>query len=404
MTTRVDIIIGVLFLSLLAANHACRSGAPRPFYSRNGAAPKRTSSTGGRSADIRVYGAKGDGRANDTIALRSAIKAACNGSSPGTVLVPQRYTFLLSSSVAVAPECRLTGGGTIEWTRGCNCPLVINAKGDEIDHITFDGLNDVGPGVYAGTGAVNFGIDHNLFENFPNGSMVIAPTGKGPPPTHGMIALNYAHGNEAIRGHTPPIFNFQCGDGASNIVFLGNIFVGDGDFDIGDDGCSDVTISRNKLLPGPDGYGGSIQIEATSDNVSRVYIAGNIIHDSKFANGYPAQGINLATNGTGRLDKSAHVLSNFVVSGNEIYNEPAQGVNVMYVNKPTHTPGVIAGNVVYGNRDGGIQVQTGNVSVIGNDVHDNKAFEVRIACMSPCTAADNYGISSRTGLLRAGGN
>lgn len=343
--------------------------------------------------NVTSFGAKGDGKANDTSAFRSAIAAACDGSVYGAVFVPPRHSFRLSANLVLPANCKLAGGGTIEWFPRCNCSIVIGAPNDAVEDITFNGENDIGPGVYVGTGAANFRINHNTFENFQNGALLIYGGGQGPPPTRGDVGLNYATNNEAIQGHTPPIFNFQCGYRASDISFVGNVFVGDGDFDIGIDGCSEILIKGNQILPGENGYGGAIQVEATSDDVTDVKIADNIIHGSHFANGYAAQGINLVTNGSGRQDDAANVLSNFLVEGNVVYDEPSQGINLTYVVRKTDTPGAIADNVVYGNRGGGIKVVGRRVSIIGNMACDNYGFDLQVSC-DQCLLKDNFMINN----------
>jgi len=86
--------------------------------------------------DVREFGAKGDGQADDTKAIQDAFNAA--NSLPGvTVFVPPGEYMVGSLNAqsirAVdfgASNCKLTGGGTFKYRLGCNNNAVLRISGD----------------------------------------------------------------------------------------------------------------------------------------------------------------------------------------------------------------------------------------------------------------------------------
>lgn len=365
--------------------------------------------SGGAVVNVMSQGAVGNGSTNDTTAIQNAINTACNGTVYATVVIPGGKTFLIGTGgITVPSNCRITGGGTIIYASSSNAPFVIGSN-TEVDHLLFNGSNNIGVAVLGNNSSNNLHVDHSLFENFPNGSLCFATCGAiSPVPTNVLIDHNFFQNNEDGAA-TPPIFNVQCGDNVIGFKVEDNIFVGDGDFDIGVDGCQNVEISGNIIKQGTNGFGGGIQPEATSFSISGLTITNNLIANPHFANGYSGCGIEMHTNGNGGSGLGAHILGQFIVSGNYVTGAPGGGICLLYTTNDTNTPGVVANNFTYKNTGSGLNLQGGNLLVSGNLSMDNTGSGIDIACIvQPCnivgnTATDDQSSKTQTyGLSIAG--
>lgn len=53
--------------------------------------------------DVRSFGAVGDGQTDDTQAFKMAWDTACQSESPAKILVPNRLTFMIQSTIFTGP-------------------------------------------------------------------------------------------------------------------------------------------------------------------------------------------------------------------------------------------------------------------------------------------------------------
>ncbi|MGH9395723.1 MAG: hypothetical protein ACRD18_02580 [Terriglobia bacterium] len=342
-----------------------------------------------------AFGAIGDGKANDTQAIQAAINAGCNGVKAGTILLPGQFTFMIRG-VTLPANCRMTGGGTITYPAGANASILM-ASNSRITGLSFDGTNNIGTAALAQSAATNLRVDHSIFHNFQNGSLCFATACGGFTTSSSNISVdhNYFYNNQD--GATGPIFNVQCGDGVTGFAANYNTFVGDGDFDVGIDGCQNSQIIGNYIARGSNGFGGAIQPEATSYAVSGLLIENNIILNPHFANGYTACGIEMHTNGNGGSGPGAHIISNFIVRGNYVTGAPGGGICLLYSLNDTNTPGIVADNITYKNGTGGIILNGGNLTVSGNVSMDNSGMGINVACIQqPCNVIGNTATDDQT--------
>jgi hypothetical protein len=355
-----------------------------------------------RSDEVYVqwFGAKGNGTTDDTAAIQAALTAGCNGAVPGIVFVP--LGNYLVSGLTLPSNCRMTGSGTFVYTSG-NKSISVGSN-TQIDHLSFNGANNIGAAILSQSGAsmIRVGPD-NHFSGFTNGAICFSTAcgSLATPPSNILIDHNYFQNNET--GANPPIFNVQCGDNVSGFDVEYNTFVGDGDFDIGIDGCQDVRILGNTIIRGTNGLAGAIQIEATSFSISGVIVKNNIVTSPHFANSYPACGIEMHTNGNGGSGSGANKLTNFMVEGNFVTGAPGGGICLFYTTNDTTTPGVIHGNVTVSNSGAGLNIQGGQVVIDSNYSSGNTGNGISIACiMQPCqltgnTATGNTGVGLAIG-------
>jgi hypothetical protein len=341
------------------------------------------------------FNAPGDGTHNASSAVQSAMSFACNGTALGVVGLPSGLTFLLSSIILPA-NCRLTGGGTVVYPASENSSIIVSSN-DEIDHLTFNGAGNSGAAIIGSQSVSNIKVHDSTFENFANGSICFAAAcgGYTVSPTYVRIYHNFFLDNED--GAMPPIFNVQFGDGCSWVSAEDNTSVGDGDYDFASDGCSNVDISRNWMLQGVNGFGGSIQVEATSADSSNVMVSENHVLDPHFADGYAAECIHMVTDGNGSGSPN-YVLSNFAVVKNILAGCPSQGINVAYVTNDNAEGGTISGNQVYKAQLDGIEVSAGETLLSANLVRDTQAGPgILFACLTqPCTVTGNLSFDDQT--------
>ncbi|HEV2498632.1 MAG TPA: glycosyl hydrolase family 28-related protein [Terriglobia bacterium] len=365
---------------------------PNYCVSPSGTLISKVADGGQAGQDVTAFGAKGDGKTDDTAAFQAAISAAC-GNKSGAVLVPRWANLMLSADVEIngvgGPACRITGGGTISWkletptkvNAGLTCHAVC-----EIDHLTFDGTNDGGPALYIQGGAHDSVIHDVTFENAENGSVFITNLfdNSDPPPTRVTFRDVTTLNNED--GPTPPIFNLQGGNGCSYLTFDNITSIGDGDYDIGDDGCSHTKITNFRSMQGTNGFGGSIQVEATSAPVTDVYIAGADVESPNFADGYSAEGVHLVSAG----NSNNFVLSDVRVIGNRFYNTPGEPIAIRYVSANNATDIIVSSNWTYPATASAtaIEVDGTNSLILGNALRHSGGI-IQTCSTSPCAAANN---------------
>ncbi|XP_038983783.1 probable polygalacturonase At3g15720 isoform X2 [Phoenix dactylifera] len=108
----------------------------------------------GPTYNVAGYGAKGDGRMDDTLAFMAAWNAACTDSKARTsVLVPAGKTFLLSA-VSFKGPCKSSIHVQIDGTILAPNKTWILKKGVWIDFMFIKGLTINGSGVIDGQGAI----------------------------------------------------------------------------------------------------------------------------------------------------------------------------------------------------------------------------------------------------------
>jgi hypothetical protein len=123
------------------------------------------------------YGARGDGVADDSAAIRAAIGAASAG---GTVFFPSPANFYrISEKIHLTKPIVLLGINALIKNPGASCPIFIDITADDVQ---VRGLHLIGPQQNCGhaisvgnaNGPVkNLKIDDNRIENFYNGITLI---------------------------------------------------------------------------------------------------------------------------------------------------------------------------------------------------------------------------------------
>lgn len=131
--------------------------------------------------NARYYGAKGDGLADDFVAIQSALDAA--GATKGTVYVPPG-TYLVSNSLVVPPGVILQGAGM-------NATVLRNPEGAlpgvEVNgNIAYATIAMVG---VSHSGVRDLAVDHATFGADTNGIVMIpgGPNGSGAPTTYSFV-------------------------------------------------------------------------------------------------------------------------------------------------------------------------------------------------------------------------
>lgn len=215
----------------------------------------------GPTCDVTAFGAVGDGRANDTLALQKAI-TACTGASGGTVYFPAGKTFLSAAlTVPPASNVAIVIDGTLRftndtkaWAKNSRCltfeggrsvALVGSGLVDGQGAAWWPARSNSRPGLVGATGVTEMLIANLTFIDSPNHSLeiyaspaeVVGVTVRAPAST----AAFPSHNTDAIDVHGDYFWVHRC------------------DFSVGDDNAA---IHSSHVLVSDcvfgDGHGASI--------------------------------------------------------------------------------------------------------------------------------------------------
>ncbi|KAJ4963749.1 hypothetical protein NE237_023688 [Protea cynaroides] len=131
-----------------------KAGGGKTNGQKQGASPPKQS---GGTFDVKSYGAKGDGRNDDSKAFTAAWKAAC-GSSGTVKLVVPKGTFLLGPVKFVGP-CKTVDSITVQMQGFLKATSDLSRYGSSDDWIEFgwvEGLTLTGGGTFDGQGAASW--------------------------------------------------------------------------------------------------------------------------------------------------------------------------------------------------------------------------------------------------------
>lgn len=132
------------------------ASSPGTGSSKSGAISRATAENGDQAANVKTYGAIGDGVTNDTAAFNAALKSLANAGG-GVCLVP-RGTYLISASgitvvhvPAVSSDVHLVGearGACILKVNGMPMNHLLQCDGDNwsVENLTFE-MRDYTPSI-----------------------------------------------------------------------------------------------------------------------------------------------------------------------------------------------------------------------------------------------------------------
>lgn len=229
----------------------------------------------GPNADVRAYGAIGDGITDDTSAIQDAIN------DNGSVLIPKGYTFV-AAGLSLPANTTLFGGGTLKMKAGSASHLMQNTGGNiTVRDLKLNGAN-IGAGLcgiyFNSAGAAGIRILNCLVHNF----------------TSPGIQVDQARdvlitGNESYSNAHP---NSVLGDGiyiggSSNVIVSGNICRNNKRVGIyctsSGNANSDYFTIANNVIEGhtyDSTVSAAIWVELTGDRQSRAVIANNVCRNN----------------------------------------------------------------------------------------------------------------------------
>ncbi len=357
----------------------------------------------GPRADVRAYGAVGDGSTDDTTEIQSAID------NNSCIMIPKGYTFVVSG-LDVSSDTILFGGGVLKLKSGSTDPL-ISATGDNIviRDLELDG-NDVGTalsGIYCDN-CDSIKILNCITHDFTN------------PGIHLESSTNViVTGNESYE-NIHPSSSFGDGiylGGCSNAIVTDNICRDNKRIGIccSNDGSdnSDYFIIANNVLEGHTGcsaYSAGIWVELNGERQSRAVIANNICRDNY--NGIystdPSKGMSICGNtiegqpadpyyvGTGILSRGGIVENNIVKCQNK-------GISI-----DTIVPVIVNGNYLRDIHDRGILVKSSSDEDAENIVNlsNNQVIDANYGIYVAYDDQDfqKVTITGNTTRRKAGGN
>lgn len=267
--------------------------------------------------------------------FNSAIAAACNGTTPGTLVVPPGLTITGPPPNAIPSNCYVVGyGSTLKEQSGTNASSFLftgtGATNITIEGLTIDGnsSNNTGAGQNIGfihfDAATNVKLDKVKVQNFYGNTGGTAPcvffggAGSNISVTNSTISNCGASGHAAdgiyASGTTIRIQNNTVSSASdtavvceafTDCVVTGNLITSSGN-GVGISGLITSTPSSGAVVTGNDISGGSsttggeiVVANAVPGTMKQVTISGNTIHDSTSGAGiyvYKTTGITIGNN------------------------------------------------------------------------------------------------------------
>jgi Pectate lyase superfamily protein len=311
------------------------------------------------SKNVAIYGARGDGIADDSAAIQAAIDAASSGE---VVFLPAPANFyMISETIRLTKPLTLLGAKSLIKSPTAACPTFIKIAANDVQvrglHLTGPQQScgyaiDVGS---AGKPVSNVRIEDNQIENFYNGMSLIEVDGfrlAG----NALSDMNYygiqgsAVKNGVIDGNTVRgISGANTSGNAYGIVLSRNAA------SPSNPRSTDIVVSNNNVEDVPvwecyDTHGGQ-----------RIHFIDNTCKNAKL-------GINVAFSGKGQDDPDALAPLECEVRGNTIEKNPADPYRDAIVFAGTMTQiatGSITGNLLIG--FGSTGIYTVNANVIQTD-------------------------------------
>jgi parallel beta-helix repeat protein len=327
----------------------------------------------GPSADVRAYGAIGNGIADDTDAIQDAID------ENRSVLIPQGYVFMVSG--LVVPENRtLFGGGSLRQIAGSSSALV-DVQGDNVTirHLELDGAS-VGtglPGIMADAVISNLKIINCHVHHCTHSGILVKQV------QDVLISNNYSHDN----AHPSEAF----GDGiyiseTTNAVISENIIRDnkrDGIVVTKKVADSEFVVVANNIIEGHTAWSTAAIWLELNDNNGKTSIVGNVCRGNR--------------NGIMATDQDTSV----TIVGNAIEGQPGQSP---YIGDGIFARGGVVSNNTIKYQGNGIASDASNTLIIeGNhiaDVHGQGIHVIGPQMDASCklTIADNQVFNAAYGI------
>lgn len=342
-----------------ASGDASSTQASAPGLSPSAPAPAPGEGPAG-SKNVAMYGARGDGVADDSAAIQAAIDAASSGE---VVFLPVPANFYrISETIRVTKPLALLGAKSMIKSPTAACPTFIKITANDVQ---VQGLRLAGPQQAcgyaidvgsAGNPVSNVRIENNRIENFYSGITMIEVDGfrlAG----NALSDMNYygiqgsAVKNGVIDGNTVRgISGANTAGNAYGIVLSRNAA------SPSHPRSTDVIVSNNNVEDVPvwecyDTHGGQ-----------RIQFIDNSCKNAKL-------GINVAFSGKGQGDPDALAPLECEVRGNTIEKNPADPYRdaIVFAGTMTETAtGSITGNVLIGFGSTGIYTVNANVIQTSN--------------------------------------
>jgi Right handed beta helix region len=297
--------------------------------------------------------------ANNYATVQLAITAACNGSLPGSVVLPVG-TLTLTASLTIPSNCSISGQGgrrsTLQANSTLSAPLVTltSASNVRLANFGIDGNRSLNTNVFDGidiTASSNVVLDGVNVSNFNNNGVLVYATS-----SHIIVQNGEIYQNGPANPGSQGTAGIAVAGGAVKDVSVTNNFIHDNSTGVevvnspttGQD-VSGVSVSGNRIYSNANDAFIVSTTTLTGGNIVNVRAENNEI----YCNGWPA-------NGTGF---SPRCTPGFMQSGS-VASQGGVGIDLIQQGSSSIVRPVVVGNVIHDNVFEGISPTTNIVPIV----------------------------------------